>query len=126
MEYSISEASKILGIPASTLRYYDNKGFIPKIGRSETGHRVFSEGDLDLLRAVQRGIQVGMSLSEMRELYDTVITGDNLYEGRDRLLKKRAELEMQIARLQSAISYIDSLIPEYNRRIENGLSARDL
>lgn len=33
MLYTAGEAAKILGIPASTLRYYDKEGLLPELER---------------------------------------------------------------------------------------------
>ena len=37
MLYTAGEAAKILGIPASTLRYYDKEGLLPELERSSGG-----------------------------------------------------------------------------------------
>ena len=117
MEYSISQASEILNIPASTLRYYDSTGVIPSIRRNENGLRVFTDTDLELIAAVLRGVRVGMKLSEFKAFYHTVMTENDYRKGKDFLLQKRKELEEQITTVRDAIAYIDSLLPAYDRKI---------
>lgn len=34
MVYAIGEMAKMLGVPASTLRYYDKEGLLPFVARS--------------------------------------------------------------------------------------------
>ena len=41
MLYTAGEAAKILGIPVSTVRYYDKEGLIPNLKRSSSGIRLF-------------------------------------------------------------------------------------
>ena len=53
MTYTIKEASDITGIPATTLRYYDKEGILPFLERKESGHRMFSEQDLSMLRIIE-------------------------------------------------------------------------
>lgn len=48
--YTIGEASAELGIPASTIRYYDKNGLFPNMRRSQGGIRVFAEDDLEWVR----------------------------------------------------------------------------
>ena len=43
MAYTVGEMAKRLGVPASTLRYYDKEGLLPFVGRSSGGIRMFEE-----------------------------------------------------------------------------------
>lgn len=38
--YTVGEMAKMLGVPASTLRYYDKEGLLPFVGRSTGGIRM--------------------------------------------------------------------------------------
>ena len=40
--YTIGEAAAVLGMPASTIRYYDKNGLFPDMARSQGGIRVFT------------------------------------------------------------------------------------
>ena len=65
--YSIKEAAALTGLPASTLRYYEQIGVIAPISRgASSGHRVYDEGDLDQLMWVSCLAATGMSVSDMR------------------------------------------------------------
>ena len=52
MVYTIGEMAKMLGVPASTLRYYDKEGLLPFVARSSGGIRQFRESDIEWLPAV--------------------------------------------------------------------------
>ena len=45
MAYTVGEMAKRLGVPASTLRYYDKEGLLPQVERSPGGIRVFQAAD---------------------------------------------------------------------------------
>lgn len=46
-----SEAARRLGIPVSTLTYWDRIGVIPPVPRvTGSGRRIFTEADLDIAR----------------------------------------------------------------------------
>jgi DNA-binding transcriptional MerR regulator len=65
--YSIKEAAALTGLPASTLRYYEQIGVIAPVSRgASSGHRVYDEGDLDELMWVSCLAATGMSVSDMR------------------------------------------------------------
>ena len=53
MAYTVGEMAKRLGVPASTLRYYDKEGLLPFVGRSSGGIRVFEEKDFEWLRIIE-------------------------------------------------------------------------
>ena len=52
MVYTIGEMAKMLGVPASTLRYYDKEGLLPFVARSSGGIRQFLESDIEWLRVI--------------------------------------------------------------------------
>ena len=66
--YSIKEAAALTGLPASTLRYYEQIGVITPISRGASSkHRVYEEDDLDQLMAVSCLAATGMSVNDMRQ-----------------------------------------------------------
>jgi DNA-binding transcriptional MerR regulator len=66
--YSIKEAASLTGLPASTLRYYEQIGVITHISRGASSkHRVYDEDDLDQLMWVACLAATGMSVNDMRQ-----------------------------------------------------------
>ena len=66
--YSIREAAGLTVLPASTLRYYESIGVVAPVSRSaSSGHRVYTEDDLDLLTWVACLNATGMSVDDMRQ-----------------------------------------------------------
>jgi MerR family transcriptional regulator, heat shock protein HspR len=61
--YMISVAAELVGMHPQTLRIYENKGLVsPKRTRGNT--RLYSEGDLDRLRLIQRlTSELGLNLA---------------------------------------------------------------
>lgn len=52
MIYTVGEMAKSLGVPSSTLRYYDKEGLLPFVERSSSGIRVFHEKDYEWLQII--------------------------------------------------------------------------
>lgn len=56
------------GLPAKTIRYYEDIGLIPAAARTASGYRSFSEEDLQTLRFVQRARSLGFSVKDVGNL----------------------------------------------------------
>ena len=54
------------GLPVKTLRYYEDLGLLPAIGRSEGGYRLFAEESLRRLEFIRRLKTLGLSLVEIQ------------------------------------------------------------
>ena len=65
---NISDASEKSGLPAKTIRYYEEAGVAPAPGRTASGYRDYSERDVHLLTFIHTARRVGFSLEECREL----------------------------------------------------------
>ena len=65
--YTIGEAAEELGMPATTIRFYDKNGLIPNVSRTGGGVRLFDEGGLGWMRFVERLTVSGMPRKEIRE-----------------------------------------------------------
>ncbi|WP_216905365.1 heavy metal-responsive transcriptional regulator [Synechococcus sp. CCY 0621] len=54
------------GLPVKTLRFYEDLGLLPAIGRSEGGYRLFAEESLRRLEFIRRLKTLGLSLEEIQ------------------------------------------------------------
>jgi len=66
--YRIGEVTRLLGISADTLRYYEKIRLLPAIGRTDAGIRVYLERDISRLRFIRRAQKMQFSLKEIAEL----------------------------------------------------------
>lgn len=64
----IAEVAKRSGIPASTLRFYDEKGLIASVGRRGL-RRVFDAGVLERLALIALARSAGFSLDEIARMF---------------------------------------------------------
>lgn len=67
-ELDIAEVAQRAGVPASTLRYYEEKGLIASIGRHGL-RRVFDAGVLERLALIALGRAAGYSLDEIASMF---------------------------------------------------------
>ena len=82
MLYTVGEMARMLDVPASTLRYYDKEGILPFLERKESGHRMFSEQDLSMLRIIECLKCTGMSIKDIRQYAVWAQMGDSTLEQR--------------------------------------------
>ena len=64
----IAELASLSGVPASTLRFYEEKGLIASVGRRGL-RRVFGPGAMDRLSLIALGSSAGFSLDEIRRMF---------------------------------------------------------
>ncbi|TFF25427.1 MerR family transcriptional regulator [Jiella endophytica] len=98
---NIGEASRQSGLPAKTIRYYEEVGLIKPM-RANNGYRDYQERDVHVLRFLQRSRSLGFSIAEARKLLS--LYGDENRQREDvfRLVKRRiAEIDHKIAELNS-------------------------
>ena len=91
MYYSISDVSEILGIPASTLRFYDKKGMLPSLERSNGGVRRFSESDIEWLKMIECLKKTGIPLADIKKYIYLAIEGESTLTDRHELIVSQLE-----------------------------------
>ena len=92
----IGEVVKASGLPASTLRYYEEKGLIESNGRNGL-RRLFNANVVDRLALISLGRNAGFSLEEIYEMF----TQDGPVINTQFLLAKAGELDRKIRELTS-------------------------
>ena len=119
--YSIGEVANALGLPASTIRYYDGKGLLPAVERSEGGVRRFSEADLDWLRMIEHLKMSGMTIAEIQEFTALYQLGDASIEQRRALVHgRRDQIVQQMKELQDTLDFITYKCWYYDTAAEAG------
>ena len=90
----ISEVSRRSGLPASTIRFYEQKGLIRSIGRRGL-RRLFSTDIEERLALIKLGQAAGFSLDEISVMFST----KPLAIDRTQLLTKADTLDKKIRQL---------------------------
>jgi Cu(I)-responsive transcriptional regulator len=77
---TIGKVAALSGVPAKTIRYYEDAGIIASAVRNENRYRTYSEGDVQTLRFIAHSRSLGFSLKDVSELL-------SLYRDRERTSK---------------------------------------
>ncbi|NQV47760.1 MAG: Cu(I)-responsive transcriptional regulator [Rhodospirillaceae bacterium] len=65
---NIGYVAEQTGVPAKTIRYYEEVGLIPPTRRAENGYRDYSDTDVETLRFIQRARRLGFSIKDVGNL----------------------------------------------------------
>jgi len=91
----ISEVARQSGVPASTLRFYEEKGLITSTGRSGL-RRTFEPRVLERLSLIALGSSAGFSLDEIARMF---VPGGKPRIDRQMLAEKAQHLDRTIRKL---------------------------
>lgn len=106
---NIGEASGATGLPAKTIRYYEDIGLI-KPDRAANGYRDYDDNDVHRLAFIQRSRSLGFTIDECRSLL-------SLYEDKERAssdvkalaLDKVREIDRKLGELKSLRATLKTL-----------------
>ncbi|MGO4106675.1 MerR family transcriptional regulator [Paenibacillus sp. YAF4_2] len=114
--YAIGEVSRMTGISASTLRYYESISLLPEPQRAAGSQaRRYTDSDLKIIAFIDGLKKTGMRLEDialfaqdgcllMRQEQPDTLTAQILSKRVDLLMKHINQLQEQIAHLQSVKS----------------------
>lgn len=108
----ISELADRIGVPTSTVRYYERVGLLTLPARSAAGYRDYDEDDATRLLFVARARRMGLTCEQIGDLLP-IWDGTNCGAARDRVSglinRKRAEIAARIAELAHFADELDRL-----------------
>ncbi len=108
MLYTVGEMAKLLGITASTLRYYDKEGLLPFVERSSGGIRMFQESDIEWLQIIGCMKKAGMSIKDIRQYIEMALEGDDTIDLRLAMFQHQQEiLKRQMEELRHTMEIVD-------------------
>lgn len=109
--YTISELAREFDVTTRTIRFYENRGLLApqRIGQK----RIYSRRDRTRLKLTLRGKRLGMTLAEIKEVFDLYDMAhgeqrqlerylDILQRKREVLLQQRQDLEEALAELEES------------------------
>ena len=108
---NIGEAAERAGLPAKTIRYYEDIGLIEPAERTASGYRDYDGRDVEMLRFLKRARGLGFGVDVCRELLSLYRDRNRASADVKRIAKERvAEIEAKIVELESMRRTLDHLI----------------
>ncbi len=104
--FTIGQTSKIFDVSVQTLRYYSKVGILmPHFVNPQNGYRYYSYEQFHIIDRIKYLRHLGLSIDEIRTIYSTPQTTDEL----------KKDLDAQSKRLSSEINRLQKLAREVNR-----------
>ena len=110
---NIGQASRASGVSTKMIRYYEQTGLIPKVGRRDSGYRDYDERDVHRLRFIRRARDLGFTVEQIGELLA-------LWTDRQRASADVKALALDhVHRLRTKRTEIDQMIMKFETLAQN-------
>ena len=118
---TIREVCEKYQISSDTLRYYERIGAIPKVNRTESGIRDYTEQDIGWVENVLCMRNAGVPVEMVVQYVQLCQQGDSTFSHRRDLLKKaREQILGQIEKYQDELARLEYKIRRYEAAVETG------
>ncbi|WP_428946412.1 Zn(2+)-responsive transcriptional regulator [Pantoea sp. FN060301] len=101
--FKIGQLAKLAGVTPDTIRYYEKQQMMDHEVRTEGGFRLYNDNDLQRLKFIRYGRQLGFSLEAIRELLSIRVDPEHhtCQESKNIVQNRLAEVDAMIAKLQN-------------------------
>ncbi|MHC0036240.1 MerR family transcriptional regulator [Pseudoneobacillus sp. C159] len=112
MEYTVQKLAILAGVSTRTLRYYDEIGILKPARVNSSGYRIYGQAEVDRLQQILFYRELGVGLESINEIVTApAFNGANaLREHREKLLEKRAQLDLLIQNVDKTIALTEGRI----------------
>jgi Cu(I)-responsive transcriptional regulator len=108
---NIGEAARLSGVSAKMVRHYEGLGLLPRVARTDSGYRQYTEADVHTLRFIKRSRDLGFSMEEIGELVGLWQNRRRASANVRKVPQKHAdELQQRIAAMQAMQKTLRHLI----------------
>ena len=115
---TISEVAKKYNLSADTIRYYERIGLIPRVNRSASGIRDFTENDCGWVEFIKCMRGAGLPSEALIDYVALFQQGDMTVEARKSILvEQRDVLAERMKEMQSTLERLNQKIEHYEEGI---------
>jgi DNA-binding transcriptional MerR regulator len=115
---TIAEVSEKYDLSADTLRYYERVGLIPRVNRSPSGTRDYTEEDLNWVGFIKCMRSAGLPIEALIEYVGLFQQGDATIEARKELLREqRRQLIARMDDMRKTLERLDHKIEVYEKTV---------
>ena len=108
----ISQLADQVGVPVSTVRYYERIGLLDEPARTDSGYREYNEDSATQLLFIARARRLGLSCDQIIELLP-IWGGSNCASAHDEVVRliddKQAEIATRIEELTTLSEELDAV-----------------
>lgn len=108
---NIGQAAGLSGVSAKMVRHYESLGLLPRVARTDSGYRQYTEAEVHTLRFIKRARDLGFSMDEIADLVGLWQNRRRTSAGVRKVAQRHAdELAQRIASLQAMQRTLEHLI----------------
>jgi MerR family copper efflux transcriptional regulator len=123
----IGEVAKCTGVSIDALRFYEEKGLLSPIGRTDSGYRIYDESVLSQVSFIKTAQELGFSLLEIGEILPGLAKGSlRVEELRAALHEKLGTLDVQIKRLTALREQVLFTLGSLKCDAQSAVNAKEL
>ncbi len=106
----IGEIAGRAGVPAKTIRFWEDQGLLPAPARTATGYRDYDPAILERLAFIRHAQAAGLTLGHIRQVLDIRDSGEPpCVHVTDLIARRLGEVEARLAELARARDQLASL-----------------
>jgi DNA-binding transcriptional MerR regulator len=105
MEYTVQQLARLADVSTRTLRYYDEIDLLKPARINSSGYRIYGQNEIDMLQQILFYRELGMGLEDIKAIIKapSFDAAQALKEHRQKLLEKRAQLDVLIENVNNTI-----------------------
>lgn len=121
---TIQEMSRLTGLSAHTLRYYEKVGMLEGVARNEQGYRAYSEADVSWVQFLMLLRELDIPIRDMKRYSDLRSQGPStVHERRLMLETHQSRVQQQVRKLGENLEKLAGKIQYYKEMEEGEVSA---
>lgn len=115
----IAEVAQQFDITPDTLRYYERIGLLPRIQRTASGVRDYSEADCGRIEFIKCMRGANVSIEALQEYMRLLDEGDATMAERKAILEKQRDIaQARIAEMQAGLDRLNHKIDNYGKILD--------
>ena len=126
MEYTVQKLAKLAGISSRTLRYYDEIDLLKPARINSSGYRIYGQEEVNTLQQILFYRELGVELTQIKEIMTNPAFDQTraLQDHQQKLLEKRAQLDVLIANVSKTIAATEGRITMSNKEKFEGFKKK--
>ncbi len=117
----IAEVSKLYGVTADSLRYYERIGLLSRVPRTPSGIRDYGEPEIERIKFVKCMRDAGMPVEALCRYVQLLEQGGGTIQERKQLLiQERDNMQARIDEMQKGVDRLNYKIDNYEALFGSG------
>jgi DNA-binding transcriptional MerR regulator len=110
--------ARLAGVSPDTIRHYERRGLLRRIGRTESGYRMYNDEDVRRVLLVRHALALGFHLRELQEILQCRDRGRlPCRQVRETATGRLAAIDQQIHQLKKLREQLRAVVADWDQRL---------